>query len=112
MEIGFTPVPPPRAVRPAAELRVPVRQPGDRGQQAALSPNEPPATRPSGTVVARDDRAAEAPTLPAVRGDFLAPRIQPDLPAPARRALETFVGNSFSETEDPASALGGIDVFA
>lgn len=110
MEIGFSPVSPVPPVRGAGGVRP--RLP-EVGAQAPLPPRErsvpePPGASPSNQ--AGDSRATGGAER-AVRADFPRARIQPELPPTTRNALEVFVRNSFSEEEDPANSLGGIDVF-
>ena len=110
MEVRFPPILPPQAVRPVADARGfaqdPDRQPPVRD---ARRPEETP--RPGGEPELQERRAADLAARRAEQAGFFQARVQPDLPATTRRALETFVQNSFSEGEDPASTLGGIDVF-
>ncbi len=111
MEIGFSPVPPPQAIRRPAEARVSPRNPGEIENLAALS-REQVARRPRPIEGERPSpRAVDFASAQAERAEFLQARVQPDLPTQARRALETFVSNSFSEQDDPAAGLGGIDEF-
>lgn len=110
MEIRFTPVPPPQAVRPISDARVTPRDPGSRDVAAELQTIRPDRGVPGRTAPVSPQRDVED-VLAAQPADLSRPRVQPDLPAPTRRVLELFVQNSFSENEDPAAQLNRIDVF-
>lgn len=114
MEVRFAPVLPVQPARAPVETRARGPQPEQTAPFVARGRDVPavPADRAEGRAAqAGDNRDATSSARQPARLDFPRARIQPELPPVTRNALEVFVRNSFSEEEDPARRLGGIDLF-